>query len=243
MPPQPPQPPRLTLFFLNASRSIRIAFLLEALNLPYKLVSANRAQNGLAPPEFKQQIRDAGQPLGKSPTLKDGELIVTESGAVMEYLLETYDTQHRLMPKEPLQRVKVREWLHAAEGTFMIHAMAVLYARWQLPENVASRDAVLAEIEQKLSVNMHNDFDWLESELKAQKERGSGWLVGDGLTAADVVMQFSVQFIMERKLGVGGRGERQWPEVEVWLAKTEADAAYKRAVQKTGYTLDGDFRK
>lgn len=233
----------LTLFFLNASRSIRIAFLLEALNLPYHVVSADRAPNGLAPPEFKQQIRDAGQALAKSPTLKDGNLVVTESGAIAEYVLETYDTQHRLMPADAAGRARVREWLHAAEGTFMLHTMAVLYTRWQLPEDVPERDAVVKEVERKLSTNIHNDFDWLEGELKAQKERGSGWLVGSGLTVADVMLQFSVQFIMERKLGVGGRGEGKWPEVEAWLARTENEKAYKRAVEKTGYTLDGNFKK
>lgn len=138
----PAKKPDITLFFLNASRAIRIAFLMEALELPYKLITADRAANGLA-----------------------------------------------------------------------------------------------------LAVNVRNSFDWLEGELVAQRDRGSGWLVGDGLTAADVVLQFSVQFIMERKLGVGGRGEGRWKEVEAWLGRTEQDDAYRRAVQKTGYSLDGEFRK
>lgn len=235
--------PKLTLYFLNSSRAIRIPFLLEALDLPYNLVKADRAPSGLAPPEFKQQIREAGQSLAKSPTLKDGDLVVTESGAIVEYLIETYDTQHRLMPADAAGRAKVREWLHAAEGTFMLHSVAVVYTRWQLPEDLPDRDAVVKGVEGKLSVNVHNDFDWLEGELKAQKARGSRWLVGSGLTAADVMLQFSVQFIMERKLGVGGRGEGKWPEVEAWLARTEGEEAYKKAVKKTGYTLDGNFKK
>ncbi|KAL1884008.1 hypothetical protein Daus18300_000117 [Diaporthe australafricana] len=242
----PTKNPDITLFFLNASRAIRIAFLLEALNLPYKLVTADRAPNGLAPPDFKAQIRAAGQPLGKSPTMKDGGLVVTESGSITEYMLETYDTGHNLLPaaaEDPAARAKVREWLYAAEGTFMLHAMAILYARWQLPDTEEIRAGILPGLEEKLAVNVCNSFDWLEGELVAQRNRGSGWLVGDGLTAADIVVQFSVQFIMERRLGVGGRGEGRWKEVEAWLGRTEQDDAYLRAVQKTGYSLDGEFRK
>ncbi|CAN8100136.1 unnamed protein product [Discula destructiva] len=237
--------PSITLFFLNASRSIRIAFLLEALHLPYNLVSAQRAPNGLAPPDFKARIRAAGQALGKSPTLVDGDVVISESGAIVEYLLDAYDTDHTLLPPQSdvAARAKVREWLHASEGAFMVPAMPVLYTRWHVPEDVPGRDKLLAVVEEKLSANVHNSFDWLEGELESQKARGSGWLVGDDLTAADIVLQFSVQFIMERKLGVGGRGEGRWPEVEAWLQRTEAAEAYLKAVDKTGYTLDGNFRK
>ena len=77
-------PSDITLFFLGASRAIRIAWLLEELNLPYKLVSSPRASNGLAPPAFKQQI---GTHLGKSPAIRDGEITVQESVAITEYEL------------------------------------------------------------------------------------------------------------------------------------------------------------
>lgn len=73
--------PDLTLYFLGASRSIRIAWLLEELKVQYNLVAAKRAPNGLAPPEYKKKIPNA---LGKSPTIQDGSVVVTESGAIIE---------------------------------------------------------------------------------------------------------------------------------------------------------------
>ena len=73
--------PDITLYFLGASRAIRIAWLLEELSLPYKLVSSPRAPNGLAPPEFKAKIPAK---LGKSPTIRDGDLVVQESAAIAE---------------------------------------------------------------------------------------------------------------------------------------------------------------
>lgn len=72
--------PPITLWFLQASRSIRTAWILEELGLDYNLKFQPRV-NGLASPEFK---KEAGG-LGKFPTLDDGDLKIVESGAQAEY--------------------------------------------------------------------------------------------------------------------------------------------------------------
>ena len=73
--------PDITFYFLQASRAIRTAWLLEELELPYKLEYAPRAPSGLAPDDFKAKI---GTVIGKSPTIKDGGLIIQESVAISE---------------------------------------------------------------------------------------------------------------------------------------------------------------
>lgn len=176
--------PDITLYFLNSSRAIRVAWLLQILDIPYRLVAADRAPNGLAPPEFKSQIPNA---LGKSPTIKDGDVIVTESGAIAEFLCERYDHEWILLCKTSQGRAQVGEWLHAAEGTFMTHALAILYARWQMPDE---GKGLLGEIEERLSKNVKNDLSWLEGTLKAQRRQGRDWIVGRKLTLADIQMQF-----------------------------------------------------
>jgi len=75
--------PDITLYFLQASRCIRTAWQLEELDLDYTLEFTDR-ENGKAPQHFKEASGDA---LGKFPLIKDGELIVTESGAIAEYVL------------------------------------------------------------------------------------------------------------------------------------------------------------
>jgi glutathione S-transferase len=72
----------ITLYFLQASRCIRTAWLLEELDLDYELVFSDRV-NQKAPEEFKLA---SGNPLGKFPTLKDGKITVYESGAINEYV-------------------------------------------------------------------------------------------------------------------------------------------------------------
>ena len=74
--------PDLTLYFLQASRSIRIAWLLEELGLDYKLECYDREDTGRAPAEFK---KSSGTLLGKAPVLIDGDLTLQESGAITEY--------------------------------------------------------------------------------------------------------------------------------------------------------------
>lgn len=73
--------PQITVYFLQASRSIRPVWLLEELNVPYQLEFADR-QNQKAPQEFKDK---SGNPLGKFPSIRDKDLVVHESGAITEY--------------------------------------------------------------------------------------------------------------------------------------------------------------
>lgn len=72
----------ITLYFLQASRSIRIAWLLEELGLDYKFHTYDRESTGLAPDAFK---KTCGTGLGKAPVLHDGSLVLQESGAITEY--------------------------------------------------------------------------------------------------------------------------------------------------------------
>lgn len=73
--------PPITLWFLQASRSIRIAWLLEELGQDYNVKFFDRTFNMKAPEEFKT---GNGNPIGKAPTIQDGDVIVYESGAITE---------------------------------------------------------------------------------------------------------------------------------------------------------------
>ena len=148
------------------------------------------------------------------------------------YLLETYD-QSKLLPADPVIRSKVRQWIHAAEGTFMVHSLAILYARWMMSEPAKS-DGTLDRLEDGMSVNVQKDLDWLDNELGKSKVK---FLAGEEVTAADTMMAFSIQFIFARGLGVKSGQEGKWKRVEEWLKSCEEREAYKAAVQKTGHTL------
>ncbi len=225
--------PDITLYFLNSSRAIRIAWLLSALSQPYTLISANRAPNGLAPPDFRAKIP---APLRKSPTLKDGDLVIQESAAITEYLCEKYDVLRTFMPSDPTQRLRVREWIAASEGSFLMHGIAIMYARARLPKGTP--EGTWKEINAVMSPNMHNNLNWLDSHLKSVHEAGGRYLVGDHLTAADINMLFSIQLIYDRKLGLEDT-EQEWEHTERWRREMEEEESWKRCVEKTGFKLGG----
>ncbi|KKY17456.1 putative glutathione s-transferase iii [Phaeomoniella chlamydospora] len=205
--------PEITVYFLGASRAIRIAWLLEELKLPYNLVSSPRGPDNLAPPKFKEKVP---APLSKSPTIKDGDIVIQESAAIAEY--------HKFMPSpsSPSPRAKVREYMAAAEGTFLMHALAILYARLHMPES-GEQNGTLTKLEEALSKNVHNDLNWMETELE---RNGTVYLVGVCLTAADIVVVFSLQFIFARRLGVGDKDERKWKIFRDWLRRMECEEGY-----------------
>ena len=76
----------IVVHHLNNSRSQRILWALEELELPYEIKRYQRdAQTNLAPPELKQV-----HPLGKSPVITDGNRTIIESGAIIDYLIRRY---------------------------------------------------------------------------------------------------------------------------------------------------------
>ncbi|MDC7681941.1 glutathione S-transferase [Asticcacaulis sp. BYS171W] len=85
----------ITVHHLNNSRSQRVLWLLEELGLEYEVVHYERDARMFAPPELKDI-----HPLGKSPIVVDGEVVVAETGNIVDYILETYGRgQSERIPK------------------------------------------------------------------------------------------------------------------------------------------------
>src|SRR5260221_9679343 len=105
----------IVLHHLENSRSQRVLWLLEELGLGYEIRRYQRdRQTLLAPPELR-----AVHPLGKSPVISDGEITVAESGAIVEYLLDTYGNGRLRPPAGTPERRAFTYWLHFAEGSAM----------------------------------------------------------------------------------------------------------------------------
>ncbi len=216
----------ITLHHLENSRSFRILWLLEELELEYELVHYRRdPKSGQAMADLKGQ-----HPLGKAPYLIDGEMEVVESGAIIEYLLDQYDTESRLRPAAgSAERVLYNIWLHAAEGSVMnLLTLALFLNRMDSqapffikpfikPVTRAVRDAYLDH-------NLEKTRAAIEAQLGS-----TTWFAGEAFSAADVQMGF-VMFALS---GRGGLGD-EYPACQRWLKQMEARPAYQRAMQKNG---------
>src|ERR1041384_1137453 len=98
----------ITVHHLNASRSQRVPWLLEELGVPYEVKLYQRdAKTKLAPPELRKI-----HPLGKSPVITDGDRVIAESGAIIEYLVEKYGNGKLIPPPGSAERLRYTYWMH-----------------------------------------------------------------------------------------------------------------------------------
>jgi glutathione S-transferase len=197
---------------LNNSRSQRVLWLLEELALPYTIVRYQRdATTMLAPPSLK-----AIHPLGKSPVIRDGERVIAESGAILEYLTERHG-EGRLVPARNSEAYeRYRYWMHYAEGSLMTQLLLRLYlGRLGDPAR-----AVFDRVES--TIRTHLDF--VEGQLGS-----NSFLAGDTLSAADIQMSFPLELSATQKLLA-----EQQPGLKALLARMHARPAYQRALEKGG---------
>jgi glutathione S-transferase len=196
---------------LNNSRSQRILWLLEELELPYEVVKYQRdPQTNLAPPALREI-----HPLGKSPVIRDGDRIVIESGAIIEYVVRRYGGG-RLAPADGSpDAVRYSQLLHYAEGSAMLPLMLRLYT-----SRLGEAAAPLAP---RITSEIENHLGWLDSEIGP-----SGYFVGDGLTGADIQLSFVIQ--AARIL----HGLDRFPRLAAFLERVRARPAYQRALERGG---------
>ena len=225
----------LTLHHLEASRSHRILWLLEELGVPYELRRYQRdPATRLAPPELKKI-----HPLGKSPVLTDGELVVAESGAILEYLAECYGAQApaELAHLEPARGTpahrQCRFWMHYAEGSLMNWLVMQLVfdtiPRQPMPFFVRPIARTLcATVQRKLiAPNVQTALAFMEAHLAQHR-----WFAGEHLSLADFQMSFAVEAALAR-----GNTASAWPHLQAYLQRIQARPAYQRALEKGGPVL------
>lgn len=219
----------ITLHHLNNSRSQRILWLLEELALDYRIELYQRdPKTMLAPPELKRI-----HPLGKSPIITDGDLVLAESGAIIEYLVEKYAQGKLRPPAGSKEELRYRYWLHYAEGSAMpplllklifskVRSAPVPFFVKPIVKGIA------AQVENSFihpQLKLH--FTYLDEELSK-----SPWFAGAEFSAADIQMSFPIEAAAER-LGL----ETNYPRLAKFLSTIHARPAYQKALK-----VGGDYK-
>lgn len=201
----------IVVHHLNESRSQRILWLLEELGLPYEIKPYQRdAATRLAPAELKEV-----HPLGKSPVITDGDTVVHESGAIIDYVIRHYG-KGKLAPKPKKPEYDAYQmWLHYAEGSAMLPLMLFMY--------IMRQGEAGGSLQARIDGEIDNHLGYIETSLQ-----GREYLVGDSLTGADVQMSF----IAEVAKAFGKLAER--PNITAWLERLHARPAWKRALERGG---------
>ncbi|MFT4243419.1 MAG: glutathione S-transferase [Acidovorax sp.] len=227
----------ITVHHLETSRSQRILWLLEELGVPYQLKIYQRDKaTKLAPPELKKI-----HPLGKSPVITDGDEVIAESGAIIEYLVETYGAQAsgelaHLQPARgtPAHR-QCRFWMHYAEGSLMnwlVMKLVFMTIPTQPMPFFAKpiARALCGKVQAKvIDPNLDTALDFMEQHLAR-----NAWFAGDHLTMADFQMSFAVEAALSRTNKAGA-----CPHLVAYRQRMQARPAYQRGIAKGGPVVLG----
>jgi glutathione S-transferase len=215
----------ITLHHLERSRSHRVLWLLEELELPYEIVRYERdPETMLAPPALTKV-----HPLGKSPVITDDDHTIAESAAILEYLVERHG-QGRLVPKPGTPaHLRYRYFMHYAEGSLMPPLLVRLLCNRvraaPLPfflKPVANRIAERVDGQYTMP-NLQRHAAFLDAELADRK-----WFAGDELTVADIQLSYPVEALVQRVSDLATDRLRDF------TARIHERPAYRRAVDKGG---------
>ena len=172
-------------------------------------------------------LRDV-HPLGKSPVISDGGVVIAESGAIIEYLVRKYGGE-TLRPKAEADQLKYTYWLHYAEGSLMPPLLLRLIfgrlSKKPMPLILRPIGALIGAGILKSYVNpqIKRHLDFIERELSK-----SEYFAGAEFSAADIQMSFPLEAAKSRV------GFANYPHLKKYLARIFARPAYQRAAQKGG---------
>jgi glutathione S-transferase len=179
------------------------------LGTPYEIVKYQRMQPvPFAPPELKEV-----HPLGKSPVITDDGKTIAESGAIVEYIIDKYGNG-KMKPKYGTDDYwKYVEWMHYAEGSAMLPLLMALYTGFP---------GVTAEpLKPRIESEIANNLSYMANGIK-----GREFYVGKELTGADI----QILFVLE----AAGQRVKPYPDLESYVGRMHARAAYKRGIEKGG---------
>lgn len=214
----------ITLHHIPDTRSNRIIWLLEELKLTYQIKTYQRDP---VTKEADAKLKDI-HPLGKTPILTDGDLCLAESGAIIEYLLDHYDSEHQFRPNHYPQKQQYLYWLHFSEGSLMpllimgyVHHIALDKGTpWWVKPVIKQFVSSLAK--RFIQPRLTPQLQMIEAHLTQQ-----AFFCGDTFSAADIQMMIPLQFYQQRF------GCDAYPAISAYIEKNSQRQAYKASVKQS----------
>jgi glutathione S-transferase len=202
----------LTVHHLGKSQSERIVWLCEELEIPYELKRYTRdSVTMLAPPDYK-----ALHPIGAAPVITDGDLVLAESGAVVEYIIAKYGNGRLALNSSHRDFAQFLYWYHFANGT-----LQAAMGRGLILNRVKPADDNPVLLASKARID--RAFDLVDA-----RTREAEYLAGAEFTSADIMIGFSLttmRYFLPYGLG-------RCPNIVRYLARIGARPAYRRAMEK-----------
>jgi glutathione S-transferase len=201
----------IVVHHLDQSRSQRILWLLEELQVPYEIAFYHRDVHGMSPEALR-----CVHPLGKSPIVTDGDRTIAESGAIIEYIQRHYGNGRLRPATDDDAYDDYVYWLHYAEGSavtpFVIAPIAMSFGKTATP------------LRRRVDFELDLNLSFINSRLE-----GKAYLLGEFLTAADIQMSFVGE------LAAANLDLTLYPNIEPWVNRFQSRSSYRAAVERGGY--------
>jgi glutathione S-transferase len=199
--------------------------MLEEIGVEYEIVKHQRDPvTNLAPDSLK-----AVHALGKAPVLVDNEVVVPESGAIIEYLAKTYAADSLLPASNPEDESQYAYWMHFSEGTLMPPmVMRLVMERVKSSPKPFFARGIANGIANKVlsnfvSPNISRNLSYINEYLS-----GKTWFAGSHMTGADIQMSFPLEAV------VATGGAKDYPHIVDFVKRVHERPAYQRALEKGG---------
>lgn len=202
----------LTVHHLGVSQSERIVWLCEELGIPYVLKRYDRdSVTRLAPADYK-----ALHPMGIAPVITDGDLVLGESAAIMDYIIARYGDGRLTVGKEAPNFADYLFWYHFANGTMLPSAMnAMILGLLGVEQDSPIGQALMSRADR--------------SHAMVEERLGQvPYFAGDTFTAADIIMVFGLTTMR----AFAPRDLAPYPNIRAYLQRIGARPAYARAMAK-----------
>ncbi|MCX7513087.1 glutathione S-transferase family protein [Frateuria hangzhouensis] len=207
----------LVVHHLSHSRSQRILWLLEELDVPYEISFYEREAGSHLAPEALKSVH----PLGKSPVITDDGRAVAESGAIVDYIIRRHGAGRLAPLPDSWLYDQYMQWLHYAEGSAA------------LPLIMKGLASYLGEewrpLKQRIDIELDTHLSYIERSLGERD-----YLVGNTFSAADVQMSFIGELAALRT------DRSRYPNLEAWVGRFQCRPGYQAAIRRGGpYALGG----
>jgi glutathione S-transferase len=197
----------MKVYFAPQSRAVRTVWLLEEIGMDYELVRFSLGQKEMRSPEYTKV-----NPNGRVPTVVDGNVVITESTAIAQYLGAKYAPE--LTPNSDADNFATYlQWLNYAEGMIMPPINNYVVETILLPPE--RRNEEIAERSLKL---LNRTLSAVEGHMEDREYIAGSFTVADTITGHAVVMS--------RRLGADFS---QRPNLTAYANRLESRASFKAA--------------
>ncbi|MGR3344716.1 MAG: glutathione S-transferase family protein [Paracoccaceae bacterium] len=172
----------MKVYFAPQSRAVRTVWLLEEIGLPYELERFTLGQKEMRGPDYTRI-----NPNGRVPTLIDGDVTITESTAIAQYLGAKYAPALTPGP-EAANFAEYLQWLHYAEGMIMPPMSNYVVETILLPPE--RRNEEMAARALKL---INRALGAVEMHMEGRDFLAGGFSVADTITGHAVIMSRRVE--------------------------------------------------